>query len=144
MARKIVNKYSPYNAGLSKYNQNMAGVAAHKKVVVVEFDDMSAVSNDDEVYTFPCDVVLEKVLVKNIGTTAFNIATSAAIDDGTTDQTPSLISLAAGATAYSYVQPAKKSAGSQLLWDFGGANNSASTAKARVIIEFTTFDNVDI
>jgi len=144
MSTIIKNKQEAASVGLSKHNEALYGLALHKKVVVIEVDDMSAVANNDVVYTFPSDVILERVTVKNYGTTAFSIATSAAIDDGSTDQTPSLTTLAAAASAYSYVEPAKKSAGSQLLWDFGGANSSASTAKARIVIEFLAIDPCNI
>jgi len=143
MSTTVKNKGAAFLHGQDKFNESAYGLA-HKKVVVVEVDDMSAVANNDVVYTFPDDAVLQTVAVKNYGTTAFSVATTLTIDDGTTAQTGALKTLAAEATEFTNVTPAKKVAGSQLLWNVVGANSSASTAKARVIIEYTTFDDVSV
>ena len=144
MSTVFKNREKALSAGLQREAGNLWGVGGFFKVAVVEVDDMSAVANNDVVFTFPTDAILIAVGVKNYGSTDFDIATSAAIDDGTTDQTGDIKDLAAGTTDYAYVQPAKKAAGSQLLWDLGGANSSEATAKARVIIVYATYDNIAV
>jgi len=103
---------------------------------------MSGVADDGVIYTFPSDAILERVYVRNTGTTAFVIATTAYIDDGTTHQTADIKTLAANTGSYTYVEPAVKAKGAQLLWDLGGANTSAATASCEIIIECIFLDDV--
>jgi hypothetical protein len=143
MSTKIVNKENAALHGLGKINEAMYGLG-YLKVVEIEVNDMSAVANNDVVYTFPDDVVLLRTLVKNIGTTAFVIATNCYLDDSSNHQTGDIATLAANTSAYTYVEPTRKTAGSQILWDLGGSNTSAATAKARIILYFLTFEHVNI
>lgn len=146
MATYIVNKQQGALHGKSKMNEALNGLG-YKKIVVVEVDDMSLVANNDVVYTLPCIALLQTVIVHNYGTTAFAIATSAALDVGGTDITDSIMTLAAGAANMLYlgdVMVDVSAAGTQILWDFGGANSSLATAKARIIIEFLAVEDIDI
>ena len=143
MSTKIINRENAALHGTLKMNEAMYGLG-NFKVVTIEVDDMSVVANNDVVYTFPDDVMLLSTLVKNIGTTAFVIATDCYLDDGTNHQTGDIATLAAATSAYTYVEPTRKTAGSQILWDLGGSNTSAATAKARIILIFATFENVNI
>lgn len=134
-------KNIPY-PGQNKDGNSLSGLASYKRIIVLEESDMSGVANNDVIYDFPSDAVIERVYVKNTGTTAFVIATSAAIDDGTTDQTADIKTLAANTGSYTYVEPAVKAKGSQLLWDLGGSNTSAATASCKIIIECLFLDDV--
>jgi len=127
--------------GQNKDANALGGLASHKRVIVFNESDMSGVANNDVIYDFPSDAILERVYVKNTGTTAFVIATGAAVDDGTTDQTADIKTLGAGVGSYTYVQPVVKAKGSQLLWDIG-ANTSASTASCQIIVECLFLDDV--
>jgi len=149
MATKILNKESAALHGTLKINEALFGLG-YKKVVVVDIDDMSLVANNDVVYTLPCIASLDQVTVFNYGTTAFAVATTCYLDEsaGNNHLTDDIKVLAAGAgNKLLHLGDAIAdvlAAGTQILWDLGGANSSLATAKGRVIIEYTAVEDVNI
>ena len=128
--------------GQNKDANALGGLASHRRMIVLNESDMSGVVNNGVIYDFPTDAILERVYVKNTGTTAFVIATTAFIDDGTTHQTADIKVLAANTGSYTYLEPVVKAKGSQLLWDLGGANTSAATASCQIILDCIFVDDV--
>jgi len=146
MSTTIKNRDTHFSPGTIAQNENAYGLSLYKKVVVVEIDDMSDVTDGDVIYRFPVQSVVQCLTVLNYGTTAFACATSMAIDvAGATDLTDDVKVLAANAANTKYVEWADVvAAGTVIAWNLGGANSSLPTAKARVVIEFLTTEESNI
>lgn len=147
MSTKIKNRDNLMSHGNVETNEALYGLSSYKKIAVIEVDDMNAVANNDVVYSLPAAALLQSILVYNYGSTAFVIATNAYLDVGGTHVTDDISTLASGSGNMLYlgdVMTDVSAAGTQILWDLGGTNTSAVTAKARIVIEYLTCEDAGI
>ena len=151
MAR-IGTKVNPHvQAGSVKDGEGLGSVGAYRKTIVIDLTgvEMAAMANNDIIYQFPCAAVVESCVVKNTGSTAFVIATSAYLDDSSGDNhhlTADIKVLGAGLSSglvASSSGAANFVAGEQVLWDLGGSNTTANTASCRVIINAVFSEDID-
>tara|TARA_R110000824_G_scaffold213650_4_gene399905 strand:+ start:720 stop:1178 length:459 start_codon:yes stop_codon:yes gene_type:complete len=151
MAR-IGSKIKPhFQSGSVKDGEGLGSVGAYRKTIVIELTgaEMAAMADDDILYQFPCAALVESCVVKNTGSTAFVIATTAFLDDSSGDDhhlTADIKVLGAGLSSglvASNSGAANFVSGEQVLWNLGGGNTTANTASCRVIINAVFSEDID-
>ena len=151
MAR-LGSKVKPhFQSGSVKDGEGLGSVGAYRKTIVIELSgaEMAAAADNDILYQFPCDALVESCIVKNTGSAAVAVGTTFFFDDSSGDNhhlCTDIKTLAADTTsslAASNSGAAMFVAGEQVLFDFGGANSTTSGCSLRVIINAVFTEDID-